>query len=84
MSIEVEVPTIDTLLLPMELLYTGQFTMGDWKLHNYSLKMEQVYQIVMYNVHQVASKHLKLKPSFATTVIWSLYSLLQYSMNLFK
>ena len=84
MNVEVEVPIIDTLLLPMELLYTGQFTMGDWKLYNYFLQMEQVYQIVMYNLHQVASKHLKLKLSFATTVIWSLYSLLHYSMNLFK
>ena len=42
MSAEVEVPTL--MLLLMELLYTGQFTMGSWKLQNYSLTVVQVYR----------------------------------------
>ena len=42
MSAEVVVPSLDIMLLPMELLYTGQFTMGSWKLPNYSLTIKQV------------------------------------------
>ena len=42
MDAEVEVPSLDTLLLLMELLYTGQSTMGSWKLPNYFLRSEQV------------------------------------------
>ena len=43
MSAEVEVPSLDCLLLPMELFYTGQFTMGSSKLLKYFLTMEQVH-----------------------------------------
>ena len=43
---EVEAQTIKTLLLPMELPYTGQFIMESWKLQNYSLKTEQVCLII--------------------------------------
>ena len=42
MGAEVEVTILDTLLLPMELLYTGQSTMGSWELSKYFLTMEQV------------------------------------------
>ena len=43
---EVEMPHVIHLLLPMELLYTGQFSMGSWTLHSYSFKTEQVYQVL--------------------------------------
>ena len=45
MIAEVEMLHVNRLLLPMELLYTGQFSMGSWTLHSYSFKMEQVYQL---------------------------------------
>ena len=51
MNTEEEEPSLDIMLLPMELLYTGQFTMGSWKLPNYSLKMEQVYVTLVTNKH---------------------------------
>ena len=42
MNAEVEMTSLDDMLLPMELLYTGQVTMDSWKLYNYSFEMEQV------------------------------------------
>ena len=51
MNTEEEEPSLNIMLLPMELLYTGQFTMGSWKLPNYSLTMEQVHVTLVTNKH---------------------------------
>ena len=39
-------PHVIRLRLLMELLYTGQFSVGSWKQHGYSFKTEQVYQVL--------------------------------------
>ena len=66
MNTEEEEPSLDIMLLPMELLYTGQFTMGSWKLPNYSLKMEQVYVTLVTNKHWY--KELVFYPLVQTTI----------------